>query len=65
MNDAPLTDEEVRNTFYSLKTNKSPGYDNISFNAINNIFDFILRSDNVTNHAFLTWMFSYAIIEDN
>ena len=39
MNDAPLTDEEVRNAFYSLKTNKSPGYDDISFNAIN-VFDF-------------------------
>ena len=28
-------------TFYSLKTNKSPGYDDISFNAIN-VFDFIV-----------------------
>ena len=35
-----LTDEEVRNTFYSLKPNKIPGYDDISFNAINNVFDF-------------------------
>ena len=25
MNDAPLTDEEVRNAFYFLKTNKSRG----------------------------------------
>ena len=29
MNDVPLTDEEVKNTFYSLKANKSPGYDDI------------------------------------
>ena len=43
MNDAPLTDEEVRNAFYSLKTNKSPGYVGISFNAINNVFDFIVE----------------------
>ena len=43
MNDAPLTDEEVRNAFYSLKTNKSPGCNNISFNAINNVFDFIVE----------------------
>ena len=43
MNDAPLTDEEVRNAFYSLKTNKSPGYDDISFNAINNVFDSIVE----------------------
>ena len=42
MNDAALTDEEVRNAFYSLKTNKSTGYDNISSNAINNVFDFIV-----------------------
>ena len=34
MNDAPLTDEEVRNAFYSLKINNSPGYDDVSFNAI-------------------------------
>ena len=44
MNDAPLTDEEIRNPFYSLKTNKSPGYDDIYFNAINNVFDFIVES---------------------
>ena len=42
MNDVPLTDEEVRNTFYSLKTNKSPGFDDISFNAIN-VFEFIVE----------------------
>ena len=42
MNDAPLTDEEVRNAFYSLKTNKSPGFDDISFNAIN-VFEFIVE----------------------
>ena len=39
MNDAPLTDEEVRNVFYSLKANKSPGYHDISFNVINNVFE--------------------------
>ena len=27
MNDAPLTDEEIRNAFYSLKTNTSPSFD--------------------------------------
>ena len=43
MNDTPLTDEEVRNAFYSLKTNKSPGYDDISFNTINNVFEFIVE----------------------
>ena len=43
MNDAPLTSEEVRNVFYSLKTNKSPGHDDISFNAINIVFDCIVE----------------------
>ena len=43
MNDAPLTDEEVRNAFYSLKTNKSAVYDGISFNAINYVFNFIVE----------------------
>ena len=43
MNDAPRTSEEVRNVFYSLKTNKSPGYNDISFNAINIVFDFIVE----------------------
>ena len=43
MNDVPLTDAEVRNTFYSMKTNKSPGYDGISFNATNNVFDFTVE----------------------
>ena len=43
MNDAPLTDEKVRNAFYSLNTKKSPDYDDISFNAVNNVFDFIVE----------------------
>ena len=43
MNDAPLTNEEVRNAFHSLKTSKSPGYDDISFNAVDNVFDFIVE----------------------
>ena len=41
MNNAPLTVEEVRKAFYSLKTKKSPGNDYISLNAMNNVFDFI------------------------
>ena len=42
MNHAPLTDEEVRNAYFSLKTNKSQGYNDISFNAIN-VSDFIVE----------------------
>ena len=59
MNDAPLTDEVVRNAFYSLKTNKSPGNNDISFNAVNNVFDSIVdplryfsgRNENCKNNA--------------
>ena len=29
-----LTDEEFEKAFFSLKTNKSPGYDDINFNVI-------------------------------
>ena len=42
MNDSPLTDEEVRNAFYFLKTNKGLGYDDMSFNAVN-VFEFIVE----------------------
>ena len=37
MNEAPLTNEKVIKAFYSLKTNKSQGYDDLSFNSINNV----------------------------
>ena len=43
MNDAPLTDEEIRNTFYSLKIMKSPDLHDISFNAINSVLDFTVE----------------------
>ena len=46
MNHAPLTDEEVRNAFFSLKTNKSQGYNDISFNAIN-VSDFIVEPPSI------------------
>ena len=42
MNYSPRTDEEIRNAFYSVKTNKSPCYDDISFNATN-VFEFIVE----------------------
>ena len=55
MNNAPLTVEEVRKAFYSLKTNKSPENDYISFNAMNNIFDFIGEP--------LRYIFSYSLVQ--
>ena len=54
MNDIPLTYEEVRNTFYSLETNKSPSYNNISFNAIDNVLDFIVEP--------LSYIFSNSLV---
>ena len=55
MNDAPLTDEEVRKSFYSQKSNKSPGYDEVSFNAINKVFDFIVEP--------LSYIFSNSLVQ--
>lgn len=39
------TEEELRNAFFPLMTIKSPGYNDtdISFNAIYNVFDFIVE----------------------
>ena len=34
-----LTKEEFKNAFLSLKTNKSPGYDNIHVNVIRNLYN--------------------------
>ena len=59
MNDSPLTGEEVGNAFYSLMTIKSLGYNDISFNGINNVFDFIAEllryifSNSLTQRIFL------------
>ena len=34
-----LTEEEFKNAFFSLKTNKSPGYNNIRINVIRNLYN--------------------------
>ena len=34
-----LAEEEFKNAFFSLKTNKSPGYDNIHVNVIRNLYN--------------------------
>ena len=57
INDTPLTHEEVRNVFYSLKTNKNPDYDDISFNAIHKIFDYIVEP--------LRYIFSNSLAQGN
>ena len=62
MKKAPLTNEDVRRTFYSLMVNKSPCYDDISLNAINNAFDFIVEplryifSNSLAQESFLEKM---------
>ena len=39
MDEANLTDDEVKEALRSLKPNKSPGYDNISSNVVNETSD--------------------------
>ena len=34
-----LSMNELKDAFYSLESNKSPGYDGISYNVIKNCFD--------------------------
>ena len=39
MGDASLTEDEVKETLRSLKSNKNPGYDHISSNVVNETSD--------------------------
>ena len=39
MGESNLTDDEVKETLRSLKPNKSPGFDNISSNVVNETSD--------------------------
>ena len=38
-----MTINELKDAFFSLKTNKSPGYDEISFNVVKNCFGPLLK----------------------
>ena len=38
MESKPITVNELKEAFYSLKTNKSTGYDDISYNVVKNCF---------------------------
>ena len=38
MKNKPITVNELKETLYSLKTNKSAGYDGISYNIVKKIF---------------------------
>ena len=37
--DKPITVNELKEAFYSLKTNKSAGYDDISYSVVKNCFE--------------------------
>ena len=41
--ESPLSVNELKNTFFSLKINKSSGYDGISFNVVRNCFGRFLK----------------------
>ena len=41
--ESTLTINELTNVFFSLKINKSPGYDEISFNVVKNCFGPLLK----------------------
>ena len=41
--ECPITINELKDVFFSLKTNKSPGYDEISFNIIKNCFGVLYK----------------------
>ena len=42
-NETPLADDEIKNAFISLKSNKSPGFDEISPNVIKFVVDILIE----------------------
>ena len=38
LSDKPLSEKELKDTFFTLKTNKSPGYDNLHVNEIRSMY---------------------------
>ena len=42
LNESPLTDEELKCAFSTLKSNKSPGFDDISSDVVKFVFDSIV-----------------------
>ena len=38
LSDMPLSEKEFKDPFFALKTNKSPGYDNLHVNAIKSMY---------------------------
>ena len=42
-NESPLTDEEIKNAFTTLKANKSPGFDEISPDVVKFVFDALIK----------------------
>ena len=54
MAETNLTDDEVKETLRSLKPNKSPGYDNISSNVVNETSDIFLTPLEIYFQFFVT-----------
>ena len=38
LSDKPLSEKELKDAFFTLKTNKSPGYDNLHVNEIRSMY---------------------------
>ena len=53
MGEANLADDETKEALRSLKPNKSPGYDNISSNVVNETSD-ILKCIEIYFQSFVT-----------
>ena len=51
METKPLSVNELKDAFYSLKSNKSLGYDDISYNVIKNCFASLCEPLNLDSHA--------------
>ena len=54
MGEANLTDDEVKEALRSLKLNKSPGYDNISSNVVNETLDIFFNPFEIYFQSFVT-----------
>ena len=56
-----LSDDELEKAFFSLKVNKSPGHDEINFNAVKQVFHNIQKP---LKHIFSLSLFSFGIFPD-
>ena len=58
LSDKPLSEKEFKDAFFTLKTIKSPGYDNLHVNVIRNMYhEFIIPLMNVFSQSLSTRIF--------